>query len=161
VAVARDRGAPVVLVIVGGGQDDGALRARARAAGIEDAVRFLGYRSDVDAILAAGDMAVLSSANEGTPVALIEAAAAGLPLVATDVGGVRDVVVPGAGELVAAGDVAALGEAIAALGGDRERRRACGASAQRHVLERYRAARLVDDIDRLYRELRSARRQRG
>ncbi|MDP9344650.1 MAG: glycosyltransferase, partial [Actinomycetota bacterium] len=120
-------------------------------------VRFVGYRADVEPILAASDLAVLSSANEGTPVALIEAAAAGLPLVATDVGGVRDVVADGTGELVAPGDVTALGSAIAALAADPDRRRTCGAAAQRHVLARYRAERLVGDIDALYRELLDVR----
>ncbi len=165
VAAARAQGAPVILVVVGGGECEAALRAHAAAARIEDAVRFVGYRADVEPLLAASDLAVLSSANEGTPVALIEAAAAGLPLVATDVGGVRDVVAEGTGTLVAAGDAAGLGAAIAALAGDAERRGACGEAAQRHVLARYRAARLVHDIDELYRELvdarRRARRRRG
>ncbi len=165
VATARAQGAPVVLVVVGGGECEAALRAHAAAAQIDDAVRFVGYRADVEPLLAASDIAVLSSANEGTPVALIEAGAAGLPLVATDVGGVRDVVAEGTGTLVAAGDAAGLGAAIAALAGDAERRGACGAAAQRHVLARYRAARLVHDVDELYCELvdarRSARRRRG
>lgn len=157
VAAARARGAPIVLVVVGGGACEQALRAQARAAQITDAVRFVGYRADLEPILAASDLAVLSSANEGTPVALIEAGAAALPLVATDVGGVREVVVDGTGQLVAAGDAQAFGEAIAAFAADPKRRRACGAAARRHVVERYRAARLVEDVDALYQELGPAR----
>jgi glycosyltransferase involved in cell wall biosynthesis len=154
---ARCKGAVVVLVIVGGGECEAQLRERARSLGLAEAVRFVGYRGDVEAILAAADLAVLSSANEGTPVALIEAAAAGLPLVATDVGGVRDVVIDGTGELVRTGDAIALGSAIASLAADPERRRAYGQAAQRHVLAHFGAERLVSDIDALYRELIRAR----
>lgn len=157
VAAARAQGAPVILVLVGGGECEQALRAHAQAEQLNGAVRFAGYRADVEQVLAASDIAVLSSANEGTPVALIEAAAAGLPLVATDVGGVREVVVAGTGELVAAGDAAALGAAIAALAADPDRRQACGAAARRHVLAHYGATRLVEDIDALYGELIDAR----
>ena len=161
VAAARAQGAPVVLVVVGGGECEQALRAQAQAARIAGAVRFVGYRADIASVLAAGDLAVLSSANEGTPVALIEAAAAGLPLVATDVGGVRDVVVDGTGELVAAGDAAALGAAVAALAAEPERRRAAGATAREHVLARYGAARLIAEVDALYRDLLDARARRA
>lgn len=157
VAAARSHGAPVVLVVVGGGECEAELREHAWALGMNDAVRFVGYRADVEVVLAAADLAVLSSANEGTPVALIEAAAAGLPLVATDVGGVREVLAEGTGELVSAGDTAALGAAIAGLAGDADRRHACGQAARRHVLARYAAARLVADMDALYCELLRSR----
>jgi glycosyltransferase involved in cell wall biosynthesis len=160
-ASARAQGADVVLVVVGGGECEPQLRAQADALGIAAAVRFVGYRADIASLLAAGDVAVLSSANEGTPVALIESAAAGLPLVATDVGGVRDVVADGTGRLVRAGDAAGLGDAIAALAADPARRRAMGAAARRHVLARYDAARLVQDVDALYRELLEARTRRS
>jgi len=156
-AAALARAPEMVLVVVGGGECEPDLRAQAQALGITAAVRFAGYRADISPILAAGDVAVLSSANEGTPVALIECAAAGMPLVATDVGGVRDVVADGTGELVPAGDAAALGDALARIASDPERRRAMGAAAQRHVLARYDAARLVSDIDALYRQLLSDR----
>ena len=152
-AAALARRPEIVLVVVGGGECEARLRAQAEALGIAAAVRFVGYRADIASILAAGDVAVLSSANEGTPVALIECAAAGMPLVATDVGGVRDVVADGTGELVRAGDALALGDAVARLAADPDRRREMGAAARRHVLARYDAARLVSDVDALYREL--------
>lgn len=157
VAAVRHDGAPVVLVVVGDGELRAELEARAEQLGIADAVRFTGYRADVEDLLAAADLAVLSSANEGTPVALIEAAAAGLPLVATDVGGVRDVVVEGTGAVVAEDDAAALAAAIAARATDADRRHAEGQAARRHVLGRYGAERLLADVDALYRELLSAR----
>ena len=72
------------------------------------------------AVAAAADLAVLSSDNEGTPVSLIEAAAAGTPAVATSVGGVPDVVSPDAGLLAPPGDAEALGAAIARSLADRD-----------------------------------------
>jgi glycosyltransferase involved in cell wall biosynthesis len=74
-------------------------------------VRFLGYVPDSSTLVPSADLAILASDNEGTPVALIEAAAAGRPAVATAVGGVPEVVVPGAGLLVSRGDYAALAAA--------------------------------------------------
>jgi glycosyltransferase involved in cell wall biosynthesis len=159
-ATVRSLGVPLVLVIVGGGELEDALRAQARALGVEDAVRFAGYRADVAPMLASADLAVLSSANEGTPVALIESAAAGLPLVATDVGGVAEVVVEGTGSLIGQDDAQGLVDAIAALARDPALRARCGAAARSHVLGRYAAARLVDDVDTLYRELAAARPRR-
>jgi glycosyltransferase involved in cell wall biosynthesis len=157
-AGARARGVPLVLVIVGGGELESELRAQASSLGIEDAVRFVGYRADVAPLLAAADLAVLSSASEGTPVALIESAAAGLPLVATDVGGVRDVVVPDAGQLVAQDDSAGLTKALTDFALDPKRRSTCGEAARRHVVDRYAAKRLLRDVQELYDELIARRR---
>jgi glycosyltransferase involved in cell wall biosynthesis len=117
------------------------------------AVSFLGYRRDLPRIAAAADVAVLSSDNEGTPVSLIEAGAAGRPAAATNVGGVAEVVTPETGLLVSAGDEAALATAIERLAGDRDLRRSMGGRARDHVLSRYSAARLIADVDALYREL--------
>jgi glycosyltransferase involved in cell wall biosynthesis len=159
-ATVRSLGVPLVLIVVGGGELEDSLRAQAQALGVGDAIRFAGYRADVAPMLAAADLAVLSSANEGTPVALIESAAAGLPLVATDVGGVAEVVVEGTGSLIGQDDAQGLVDAIAALARDPALRARCGAAARAHVLGRYAAARLVDDVDTLYRELAAARPRR-
>jgi glycosyltransferase involved in cell wall biosynthesis len=159
-ATVRSLGVPLVLIVVGGGELEDSLRAQAQALGVGDAIRFAGYRADVAPMLAAADLAVLSSANEGTPVALIESAAAGLPLVATDVGGVAEVVVEGTGSLIGQDDAQGLVDAIAALARDPALRARCGAAARSHVLGRYAAARLVDDVDTLYRELAAARPRR-
>jgi glycosyltransferase involved in cell wall biosynthesis len=159
VKLARARGADVRLAIVG----DGELRAalEAQAASLRDAVAFLGFRDDIAQIAAATDLAVLSSDNEGTPVALIEAAAAGVPALATDVGGVADIVLDGqTGHLVAPGDVEALAQALARAAGDRAGLRRMGAAAREHVASRYGAARLVGDIDALYTDLLAARARR-
>jgi glycosyltransferase involved in cell wall biosynthesis len=121
--------------------------------GIAAAVTFLGFQADVTPHLAAADLTVLSSAMEGTPVALIEAAAAARPMVSTRVGGVAEVVVPGTGRLVENGDEDGLAVALAELADDPALRREMGARAREHVRARYGADRLLTDIDALYRQL--------
>jgi glycosyltransferase involved in cell wall biosynthesis len=157
VARAREMGAQVRLAVVGDGELRPSLEQLAAGLGIADAVHFLGYRSDVAGVLAASDLAVLSSRNEGTPVSLIEAAAAGLPAVATAVGGVPEVVADGTGVLVSFGDEEALGRAIAGLAADPPLRRAMGERARAEVAERFSVSRLLRDVDALYVELLAGR----
>jgi glycosyltransferase involved in cell wall biosynthesis len=157
-AHAREQGPAVRLAIVGDGELRPELESLASELAVSDTAVFLGYRDDMVAVTAGSDVALLTSANEGTPVSLIEAAAAGRPAVATAVGGVRDVVTPESGMLAPAGDAAGLGKAIAELAASRERRVAMGAAAQTHVLGRFSVARLLSDIDTLYRELGSTAR---
>ncbi len=121
--------------------------------GVGSAVSFLGYRRDLPRIAAAADVAVLSSDNEGTPVWLIEAAAAGRPAIATNVGGTAEVVSPESGILVPPDDEDALAAAISQLDGDPGLRHRMGARAREHALGRYSVERLLTDIDALYREL--------
>ena len=91
---------------------------------------------------------------EGTPVSLIEASAAGVPCVSTNVGGVAEVVIEGeTGFLVDAGDAEGLGAAIARLAGDPPLRERMGRAASKHALERYSITRLIGDVSRLYEEL--------
>ena len=117
------------LVIAGDGDRRVALGEPAAALGLTRARALLGTRHDLGALFAAADVAVLSSEdNEGTPVSLIEAAAAGRPAVATDVGGVRDVVSPETGRLVPAADPRALAAALDRTG---ERSRPAGAAGKR------------------------------
>jgi len=158
VAQARERGAAVTVAIAGDGELRQQLERAASDLGLDGAARFLGFRHDLDALIAAADIAVLSSDNEGTPVALIEAAAGGRPAVATDVGGVADIVTPHTGALARPADPAALGAAIAELAGSAERRAALGAAARERVRERWSAQRLVGDVEALYEELLERRR---
>jgi glycosyltransferase involved in cell wall biosynthesis len=141
------------VLVVGDGVARPELEALARRLGCADAVDFLGYRRNIAAVLAVADAALLTSDNEGTPVALIEAGAAARPAVATDVGGVSDLVVPGTGLLAPPGDESALAAAITELALSKERRREMGAAARRHVAERYAAKRLLADVDALYTQL--------
>lgn len=148
------RSAPrLALAIAGDGESRSALEARAAALGIAGSVRFLGYRRELDQLFGAADLAVLSSDNEGTPVSLIEAAAAGLPSVATDVGGVSEAVGPDSGLLVPPGDAPALAAALVRLAADREARVRQGEAARRLAVERFGAERLLSDSEGLYDEL--------
>src|SRR5581483_557945 len=152
-AVARLDGGTELLLA-----GDGPLRPRmeqlAVELGISERVHFAGFRSHVGAVYAAADALALTSANEGTPVSVIEALAAGKPVVSTDVGGVRDVVADGkTGYLVPAGDVDGVADRLRGLAEDADLRRELGAAGRERVLPRYAVPRLVDDIDRLYRTL--------
>ncbi len=157
VAEARAGDPRIRLGLVGDGKERPGLERQAVELGIERDVLFLGYRRDLRPLFAAADVAVLSSDNEGTPVSLIEAAAAGLPAVATDVGGVREVVGEQTGIVVPRGDAAALGRALLLMAGDEARRRSCGRAAREWVIDRYAAERLLADVDALYGELLAVR----
>jgi glycosyltransferase involved in cell wall biosynthesis len=156
-AQARESEPRLRLALVGDGEERPRLERQAAELGIVADVRFLGYRRELRPIFAAADIAVLSSDNEGTPVSLIEAAAAGLPAVATDVGGVREVVSEDTGVLVPRDDAAALAEGLLSMAGDAERRESRGRAARRRAIDRYGAERLLGDTDALYRELVAAR----
>jgi glycosyltransferase involved in cell wall biosynthesis len=153
----RDCGVDACLLLVGDGADREQLEARAKERGVAQHLYLLGYQQDVAPWYHVADAVVLSSANEGTPVTIIEALAAGRPVVATDVGGVADVVRDGVdGLLVPAGDADAMAERLARIAADPELGAALGASGRQRVLARYAVERLVDDVDRLYRALLSA-----
>ena len=104
------------LVIVGDGPLRAALEAQADQAGLSDAVRFMGDRHDVPRLLTGMEVFALTSTSEGYSVALLEACASSLPIVATDVGGNREIVRHGInGRLVPSGDTAAIATALIAL----------------------------------------------
>lgn len=120
------------IVLVGDGIMAAQLRQMAQPFG--DVIEFLGERTDVPDLLMAGDALVLPSWSEALPTVLIEAAAAGLPVVATAVGGVPEIVEHGrTGCLVACGDATALADQLARLLGDLEAARGMGVAARRRV----------------------------
>jgi glycosyltransferase involved in cell wall biosynthesis len=144
----------VVALIAGDGELRPELEHYAGELGIADRVRFLGWRRDLATIYAATDVFLLTSRNEGTPVALIEAMAAAVPGVSTDVGGVRDVMGDtDTGRTAPFGDAGLLAQSIVELLSEPARRAEMGARARARVLAQYDIGRLVDDITRLYREL--------
>jgi glycosyltransferase involved in cell wall biosynthesis len=148
------------LYLVGDGAERASLEARVAAAGIGDRVVFAGWSAATPDWYAAADVVALTSDREGTPLALIEAAAAGRPVVATDVGGVADVVSDGStGFVVAADDGSALAARLIALALDPDLRARLGRDAPIHA-SGFAADRLVTDLDRLYRELLRDRRGR-
>lgn len=146
------------FLIVGDGELRGALESRARQLGLSAAVLFLGWRSDLVRLYADMDVVVLTSRNEGSPVALIEAMAAGRPVVSTKVGGVSDVVQHGVtGLLAAVDDDEALAHHVATLLRDRELACAMGQRGRTRVSTTYGVDRLVSDVEALYEELLTAR----
>jgi glycosyltransferase involved in cell wall biosynthesis len=148
------------LLLVGDGECRDALKRRTARLGLTGQVHFAGWRHDLTAVYAVIDVFALSSLNEGTPVAAIEAMAAGRAVVATRVGGVGDIIEHGVtGLLVEPRDAPALGDALAALAGSAELRTRLGCAARQFVATRFASSRLVDDIEALYRSaLRTKRR---
>jgi glycosyltransferase involved in cell wall biosynthesis len=107
---------PVRFLVAGQGDNIAACQARAAAAGVGDALTFLGPRKDVPALMAAADLHLMTSRYEGLPITLIEAIHSGLPIVATDVGGCSEIVLDGVnGRLGQPGDARGLAELVAAL----------------------------------------------
>lgn len=153
----RERRPEVRFSLVGDGPERASLEAEVRALGLADAVCFHGWRRDLPAVYGDLDVVVNASRNEGTPVALIEALAAGRPVVATAVGGTPDVLAGGThGVLVPAQDEHALAAAIeGTLAAPPSEARTAGARA--HVLARYGVPRLLRDLSALYHELLHAR----
>jgi glycosyltransferase involved in cell wall biosynthesis len=130
---------------------EGELRAELEAAASGLPFEFTGAREDVPALLARFDVFVLPSRFEGLCLAVIEAQAAGVPVVATPVGGIVENVVPGeTGILVPVDDAAALADAICEVLGDPEGARKLATEARRRVLERYDARRMVEQTLALY-----------
>ena len=153
----RGRGVDAVLALVGDGPNRESLEQLAEELQVGDAVRFTGFRRDVGSIYRASDAVALSSANEGTPVSLIEALAAGCAVVTTDVGGAVDVLDGGrVGLLVPPGDTKAFADRLEELVRQPELRHQFGVAGREHVLARYSVDRLVRDVDRLYRKLLGA-----
>ncbi|KAB2949538.1 MAG: glycosyltransferase, partial [Thermoanaerobaculia bacterium] len=126
------------------------LEGLAGELGIADRVSWLGFRRDVPELLAAADLFALASEEEAFPTALLEAMAARRPLIATRVGGVEEIVTPGTGRLVAAGDVEGLVAALSALVSDPESARRQAAAARARVEREFSTAAWLGRLDALY-----------
>jgi glycosyltransferase involved in cell wall biosynthesis len=157
VAGARRRGARLKLAVVGNGALRPSLEELVGQLELRGHVRFLGFREDLDRLVAGADVALLTSDHEGTPVALIEAAAGSRPSVATAVGGVEDIVSIHTGRIAPARDVERLADALAELAADPSARASLGKAARAHVRSIYSSERLLRDIDDLYSSLLAAR----
>jgi glycosyltransferase involved in cell wall biosynthesis len=150
-ALLRDR-PHTRFVIVGDGDLREQLQASEPARALGDRIVWAGFRRDVPDVCFASDVVVLTSDNEGTPVSLIEAQAAAVPVVSTSVGGVRSVVLDGESGLLA-DEPEALAAAVGSLLDDPARAAAMAVRGREHVLATFGVERLVDDLDRLYRRL--------
>ena len=151
-ALARTQVPSAQLWLVGDGSERPALEALTASLGLGAAVTFAGWSDATPSWYAAADIIALTSEREGTPLALIEAAAAGRAVVAMAAGGVADVVVDGVtGYVVPVGDVAAFADRLTMLACDPGAREQMGAAAPEHA-RAFDGDRLVADLDRLYRQ---------
>ena len=144
----------VHLAIIGDGELRAGLENQVRTSGLADRVHFTGWRTDTAAVLSDLDVVALTSRNEGTPVALIEAGACGRPVVATRVGGVTHVVNDGTtGYLVPPGDHQAVAAMLAKLLADPPLRESLGAAGRQHIRLRFGQERLLSEMSNLYDDL--------
>jgi glycosyltransferase involved in cell wall biosynthesis len=140
----------VVLCIVGEGPEEGALRADARRKGVERRVVFAGFSREVPRYMASFVGLVLTSRRESLPVVLREAASIGLPVIAADVGGVREIVAPReTGLLFPSGDVDGLVRAIRSLLDDPSRAATMGCAARERVARTFDPKTWVDQTEAL------------
>lgn len=135
------------------GDGDEAQRLAAEIAHRHLPIQMLGWRSDIDVILAASDAVILTSDNEGTPISLIQAALAGIPVVATDVGSVKDVVTDGHTGWLTAPTAPALTQAVQQFLDDPAQGRSFGEQAQSQARLRYGVERLARDYAHIYRNV--------
>ena len=134
---------------------DGELldRCRDRITQEELPVTILGWQSDIERVLSAADIVVLTSDNEGTPLSLIQAGMAGLPVVSTKVGSVPEVIIDGTTGIVTSLDVLEIANALEKLYRDKELRDRLGKAAQEFTLANFGVDRLVRDHEELYKRL--------
>lgn len=147
-ARARNIAPSVRLLLVGDGELREAMEKKAEELKLSDAVTFAGNVEDVERYLSDADVFVLSSDYEGLPLSILEAMAAGLPVISTNVGGVADIVTDN-GILVKPGDVEALAEKIAELALDEEKRALMGECSLRNV-QQYDSAEFIRQYESLY-----------
>jgi glycosyltransferase involved in cell wall biosynthesis len=147
-----DAGVDAVLVVVGGGELQPEAEALARELGVAERARFVGFQQRIREWYAAVDAALLTSANEGTPVVAIEALAAERPIVATAAGGTGTVVREGeSGFLLPVGDTDGLARRLVELARDPQLRSRLGAAGSADVRSRFATARMADELEALYR----------
>jgi glycosyltransferase involved in cell wall biosynthesis len=160
-AILRDGGSPVRIWIAGEGRLKDSLEREHSSLVLGDTVRFLGFREDVPDLLRAADLFCLSSYLEGLGTSILDAMAAGLPVVATRVGGIPEAVADGeTGLLVPPRDPAALAEALGRLAGDPDLRRRMGEGAARRVQD-FSADRTEERTRAVYLEALGGRKRAG
>lgn len=142
------------LLLIGDGPLRDAIKRQVSGLGLDDAVLLPGNREDIDAVLPAMDIAVLSSSSEGMSNALLEAMACGLPVIATAVGANTQLVADGGNGLLSPPRMPELlARSMLALAGSPARRQAMGAASRARVVASHSLGRMVDAYDRLYQQL--------
>lgn len=158
-AALKQQQLPFTWLFVGQGAESANLQAQAQSLGLGDTVRWLGFQTDIPGLLAAADLFVLPSLQEALGLVLLEAMAAGLPVIASRVGGIPELVQSGQqGLLVPAGDSSALAAAIAALLADKQQAARLGAAGRKRVLAQFTAENMWQETDAVYREVEGRRR---
>ena len=145
------RSHPAELIIIGDGPDRARLERAAADSGIGAHVHFLGFRSDAREWLSACDVYVNCSVSEGVSLTILEAMAAGLPIIATRVGGTPEILDSTCGILVPARAPQALAAALVQLAGDPQRRAQLGCAARWRVEERFTLDRMIQQYCDVYR----------
>ena len=157
-AIAVSQNDNLRLLIVGDGPLRSDVEERVKALGLNNYVRFLGVRTDIPEILAAVDVFVLSSRWEGNPLSVMEAMAAGKPVIATAVGGVPELVKDGiSGILVPPQNPEALAKAMIQLAQNSSLRQKMGEAARQYAMEYFSVERMAKEYERLYTKLLESR----
>ncbi|MCX5717491.1 MAG: glycosyltransferase family 4 protein [Nitrospirae bacterium] len=144
----------ILLVLIGSGDLDESLKDMGYELGLEKYINFEGLIENVDEYLNASDIFILPSFSEGMPNSLLEAMACGLPVIASKIGGVVDVVEDGkSGILFEPGDVSGLASAMIKLLNDNELRLKLGAEARKRIVDSFSIDRIADEYIRLYERL--------
>ena len=151
----KKRGVKLDFSIAGDGELLEMCRERIKQENLP--VTILGWQSDIERVLSSADMVVLTSDNEGTPLSLIQAGMAGLPVVTTNVGSVPEVVLDGVTGIVTGLDVQEIADALEKLANDKVLRTKLGIAAQEFTLSNFGVKRLVHDHEKLYKELLASR----
>ncbi len=150
-SLAALRSQPWELDLIGDGPLEAEMRRLADRVGLVERVRFLGYQPDPERALSQAQLSVLSTRSEGFPRCVLEAMRAGLPVVASDTGGVREAITHGAnGLLVPPGDCEALSAAIGRLLAEAPRREQMGAAARAAYASRFRLETMVEKTAEIY-----------
>lgn len=153
----RDEGVRVEIDILGRGAEEETLRSLAASLHVDDRLRLRGFSEDVPAFLARAHVFASSSLSEAMPLSVLEAMAHGLPVVASRVGGIPEIVEDGVhGLLFASGDEAGVAAALRRMASEEPFRRACGARAAEAARARFGSDRMVRRYVGIYDELRAA-----
>ena len=147
----KKRGVPLDFFIAGDGDLLDECRVRINAEKLP--VKILGWQNDIEKVLSAADIVLLTSDNEGTPLSLIQAGMAGLPVVTTRVGSVPEVVIDSKTGIVCELDVQIIADALEELFNDNALRALMGKAARDFTLRNFGVKRLVDDHQNLYTKL--------
>ena len=147
----KTRGLELRFLVAGEGELFESSKARCKREQLN--LTFFGWRNDIDQIFAASDIAILTSDNEGIPLTLIQAAQAGLPIIATNVGSISDIVINESTGYLTETSAAAMADAIEKLVRDEQLRKMMGEAGKAHATQYFSLERMIKDHSELYRSI--------